>query len=95
MTNDQIKLKALTYKNIFIKTGVQPSCCEPNLKGPNAYQMASHAAWMCGQIPRLIFEEKRETAVAWLRFVEGMLWASGAMSFDDMVKDGPTVLGIK
>lgn len=90
MTNDQVRAKAERYFQILAGSGIQPAACDHNLKGPNAEQLASHSMWMCKQIPRLMVENKSSQAREWLRFVEGILWSAGVMSFVEMTSDGTT-----
>ncbi|KKL10731.1 hypothetical protein LCGC14_2552860, partial [marine sediment metagenome] len=48
------------------------------------------------QIPRMMVENKPAQAREWLRFVEGVLWSAGAMSFVEMTSDGasPSILRV-
>jgi hypothetical protein len=94
MTDDQVRAKADRYCGILGGAGTQPRACDPDVRGPNALQLASHSMWMCRQIPRLMVEEKGGQAREWLRFVEGVLWSAGALSFAEMASDGmsPSIL---
>jgi hypothetical protein len=94
VTNEQVKARADRYYQLLGSSGAEPAACNPDLKGPNAGQLASHSMWMCKQVPRLIVEEKRAQACEWIRFVEGILWSAGALSFAEMTTDGmsPSIL---
>ena len=87
MDADQAKARANKYLNILATTGASATACEPRKKGPDPMEMAAHALWMCKQVPRLCVEGKVDTAAEWVRFVEGVLWCTGVMSFEDMTRD--------
>lgn len=86
MNDETLRRTAAKYSAVFGSSGVRPQACDYNKRGPNAHQIAAHAMWMCDQIPRLVVEEKGAQAREWLRFVEGILWSMGAMSFNDMTR---------
>lgn len=93
MTDDDLRARANKYASLFASAGVEPVAFDPSRRGPNEIQIASHSLWMCRQIPRLLVEEKGAQAREWLRFVEGILWSMGAMSFKDMTS-GVMILGV-
>lgn len=88
MTDGQVKERADKYHKTFGKAGVREAACDPDMRGPNAQQMAAHAMWMCRQVPRLCVEGDGPKAREWIRFVEGVLWSGGMMSFVEMTSDG-------
>lgn len=92
MTNEALRQKAERYATVFSSAGVEPKACDQNVKGPNPLQIAAHATWMCRQVPRLLVEGKGDQAREWVRFVEGVLWSMGAMSFQDMA-GGALIIG--
>ena len=92
MTDEALRQKAAKYSKLFASAGVGPEACDLNTKGPNARQIASHAMWMCKRVPSLLVEGKGDQAREWVRFVEGILWSMGAMSFRDMT-EGVVILG--
>ena len=94
MTNDQVRGKAERYFQMLAKSNVEPMAYDHRSKGPNALQLASHSMWMCCQIPRLMVENKSAQAREWLRFVEGILWSAGVMSFIEMTNDDGTTPSI-
>ena len=90
MDRNTIRARADRYSAIFSRLGVEPVACDQNLTVPNVKQISSHMMWMCKQIPRLMVENKESQACEWLRFVEGVLWATGVLSFAEMTNDGIT-----
>lgn len=92
MTDEALRQKASKYFKLFAGAGVGPETCDLDVRGPNARQIAAHAMWMCNRVPSLLVEGKGSQAREWLRFVEGVLWSMGAMSFRDMT-DGIVILG--
>ena len=88
MTDGQVKAKAERYYGTFGKAGVREAACEPDVRGPNAQQMAAHAMWMCKQVPRLCVEGKGAQAREWIKFVEGIMWSGGLITFTEMTSGG-------
>ena len=87
MDDSRVKAKAARYREILAKTNAPPKACDPRQKGPDPMEMASHAIWMCDRVPRLCVEGKSVQAREWIRFVEGVLWSTGVLSFEDMTRD--------
>lgn len=95
MTDGQLKAKAERYYQTFGKANVREAASAMDLRGPNAQQMAAHAMWMCKQVPRLCVEQKGTQAREWIKFVEGIMWSGGLLTFAEMTSAGmsPDILG--
>lgn len=52
--------------------------------GGAARAAAQHALYMLAILPQLVLEGRREKAMRWLGFVQGVLWAHGCASIDEL-----------
>ena len=87
MTSDQISGVAQIYAAKFDRQGIPAGKCSvsPAAASPDADQTLAHAHWMCLEIPRLLgTEDGFEKANRWLGFIQGVLWAAGSHSIDEM-----------
>lgn len=83
MTNDEIYDVAEIYIKSLSKY-FEPSR-QKNEAVPHGQK---HALWMCHEIQKMVNGEppqkKRDKAMRWLGFVQGVLWSRGIYSIDDM-----------
>jgi len=54
---------------------------------PSASQALQHCLWMCTEIPSFVKEGREAKAMRWLGFIQGVLWATGRASIEEMKED--------
>jgi len=83
--------------------GGEAQCLEAKGEpSPDTYSQQQHARWMCQEIPRFLpshnafiepppdpkeCQAKLEKAMRWLGFIQGVLWATGVRTIDEMRAD--------
>lgn len=81
MSTDQVVKVANEYIQYLKSFGHEPANLANDLDG--FLQATKHALWMCYQL-RDLPQEDMEKACRWLGFVQGVLWARGLYSINDM-----------
>lgn len=87
MTNTQILLVCEKYDKHLKSIGIKNDngCLYSMTDQPASMENSLlHARWMCLQIPWFLEEEKIEKAMRWLGFIQGVLYAQGIFSIDEM-----------
>lgn len=85
MTPEQILKAVVRYE--FKLVDYEPIRCDPAVDHPNPVQARQHAAWMCGEIRKLLTEGHATKAERWLCFIQGVTWTLGW----DQYGNGPTI----
>ncbi len=94
MTNEQTLALLERYKKKIKIIGehlaVEPTRADYDLTVPSAASpervALSHALFMCSEIERLIGLNEISKANRWLGFVQGIFWAMGVYTINDMRK---------
>lgn len=93
MTPAQVKYAAVKYLARLQGAGAVPVSTSLSDPRPSPQAQMDHAAWMCVEMERMHATGSMETqhgiekAMRWLGFVQGVLWASGVYSIEDMKDD--------
>lgn len=93
MTPAQVRYAASKYAARLGGMGVRPSCAPLVAAGLPAAAQLGHAMWMCSELEGMSERGEMssahavEKAMRWLGFVQGVLWAAGVYSVDDMKDD--------
>ena len=53
----------------------------------NRLELLQHLLFMCEEIPRLLDQDKREKAMRWLGFAQGLAWSLGIVPTIAELKD--------
>jgi hypothetical protein len=43
-----------------------------------------HIAWMCKEVRAFVTQGRREKAMRWLGFIQGVIWSTGLFSLDQI-----------
>lgn len=89
MTPEQIKRVAMQYLSEFQRLGEEPERFVPTENEPHPMEKAArkHAWWMCYEIVCFVDQGEVDKANRWLGFVQGVLWAFGYKTIDEMRDD--------
>lgn len=86
MTDEQVKQVVTAYRARLEREGYQPVQIDfdrTTASFPRSRQL-EHVTWMCGEILRVLATGERETAMRWLGFTQGVLWAQGIYAVNEM-----------
>lgn len=89
MTNDQILAVVEKYraKLQMPASYTVAKRADENSNEHTGQTTYNHVLWMLGEIPELLATYKREKAMRWLGFVQGVLWSMGIYSIVDLKED--------
>jgi hypothetical protein len=74
------------YRALFEKMGVPKTKFAGGKTSPDPLAALSHCHWMLDEIVVFLAEDRREKAMRWLGFLQGVLWEEGEYSIDDLMK---------
>lgn len=83
MTNGQINDIITKYEEHLSAYGVPMQFTAHGIV-PAGDQAARHVLWMCSKVRNHLVEGRREKALRWLGFVQGVLWTFGHYTLDDV-----------
>lgn len=86
MTPEQVIGVVEKYEQALKAKGVTAERADTDKCGPPRSTLRSHVVWMCEQT-KVIAPENMEKACRWLGFIQGVLWAHGIYSIDQMRDD--------
>ena len=81
MTDQKILEFLNFYRKYFVRHKIQiqrlsvENYNKPNLSKLSKQKLLEHAHWMTYQIEEFIFTDRREKAIHWLGFIQGVLYA--------------------
>ncbi len=86
MTDEKIikVLDACAYNLRTFEVEVTPRRIDPCVYPEDRVDQFSHALWMIGETKKLLAEGRREKAMRWLGFIQGVLWSSGLISLKEL-----------
>lgn len=87
MEPEQVVVAVQKYASKLKKLGFEPKRQTMTSILPNGFERNEHVFWMCGEVERQIGEGKTEKAMRWLGFIQGVLWAAGIATIDEMKDD--------
>lgn len=95
MTSNKLASAFARYTKFFlwnVTAAKAPSAVLHVIEKKNATApLLSHIHYMCLEAEKLLKENRFEKATRWLGFVQGVLWAAGVYTLDDLkehIKDG-------
>lgn len=65
------------HSSFLMHTGVVPARADENLLSPSNEQAFQHLSWMMNECGVFIRDERREKAMRWVCFAQGVLWDRG------------------
>jgi hypothetical protein len=87
MTPDHIYKVVSKYEIQLEARGHKAEKTETGAAFDNPTTKLNHTLWMCQQIRAFVTEGELEKANRWLGFVQGVLWAYGIYTVDQMRDD--------
>jgi len=91
MTLEQIRAVLIQYRTILEEGGAKAERHSVGGVLPTGTAAKSHLLWMCQHLQGLLVEapttEIVEKAHRWLGFLQGVLWATGQRTIDQMRED--------
>lgn len=87
MTPEQIHHVALRYQLRLSELGHLAKRADTSQADLNTKDALPHIMWMLREIRFLVVENRIEKAMRWLGFAQGVLWAHGIYSIEEMKED--------
>lgn len=82
MTREQVESVVKRYRTYLSLAGDKPELANFDLP-PTRGEAVRHMLNMCDNIMRL-YDEDTEKAMRWVGFMQGVLWAHGSFSLNEM-----------
>jgi len=87
MESKKILTAASRYQKFFREYGVNPVKHSADGFCSSREWALEHAHWMVNEIPQFLYKERREKAMRWLCFVQGILWMARLQTIDQLKED--------
>lgn len=84
MNEQEIVRAASDAEHLLRRYGVRAERYSRDFTCPSGHRAASHALWCCREIRKMAGEGRREKAFRWLGFVQGVLFACGLATIDQL-----------
>jgi len=84
VNSQKILEAAKRYRGFFEEYGTRPIRHRGDVLCVSAERALGHAHWMVNEIPTLLGEDRKEKAMRWLCFVQGVLWIEKLQTIDQL-----------
>ncbi len=88
LTDDKITQVLTLYEDTIMGMGISAERWQASEPRPQYEKRMAHLRWMCGEAMIFVCAGRTEKAFRWLGFIQGVLWAAGRFTIEELANHG-------